>query len=116
MLDTANGFIAAGESENCLGEVINIGTGFEISIGDTVDLIAQVMGADIEIVTDSVRLRPEKSEVTRLVADNAKAKKLLGWSPQYGSKDGLKRGISETVEWFLKKEHLGQYKAHVYNV
>lgn len=116
VLDTVRGFIAAAESENGCGEVINIGTGFEISIGNTVSLIAEAMGAAIEIETDSARLRPEKSEVLRLVADNTKAKNILGWTPDYGLREGLKRGIQETVQWFLKKENLAEYKAHVYNV
>ena len=116
VLDTVRGFIAAAESQGSNGEVINIGTGFEISIGDTVALIAEVMNANIEITTDSERLRPEKSEVTRLLADNSKAKRLLGWSPEYGDREGLKRGIEETVNWFVQKENLAGYKANVYNV
>jgi dTDP-glucose 4,6-dehydratase len=96
--------------------VINIGSNYEISIGETVQLIAEVMGVEIEIETDGQRLRPEKSEVERLWADNTKAKKLLGWEPVYGGRDGFKRGIQETVEWFSNQEHLKNYKADVYNI
>ena len=72
--------------------MINIGSGFEISIGDTARLIAELMGAEIEIEQDAMRLRPESSEVERLWADNGKAQELLGWSPRYGGLDGLAQG------------------------
>ncbi|WP_346353471.1 NAD-dependent 4,6-dehydratase LegB [Azotosporobacter soli] len=114
--DTVRGFIAVAEAEKAVGEVINIGSNYEISIGDTVKLIAEVMGASIEIETDENRLRPEKSEVERLWAENKKAKALLGWEPAYGGRDGFKRGLQETVEWFTDKANLKQYKADVYNI
>ncbi len=114
--DTVRGFIAIAESSRSVGEVINVGSNFEISIGDTVSLIAGQMGADVEITTDEVRLRPEKSEVERLWASNAKAKELAGWEPQYAGVEGLKRGLSETIEWFSQPEHLKKYKGDVYNV
>ena len=68
------------------------------------------------IETDEERLRPEKSEVNRLWADNSKAKRLLGWEPEYGGRDGFKRGLSETVEWFTNPENLKRYKADIYNI
>lgn len=114
--DTVRGFIKALESDDAVGEVINIGSNFEISIGDTARLIAEVMGAAIEIETEEERLRPEKSEVNRLWADNSKAKKLLGWEPQYGGRAGFKRGIRETAEWFTNPENLKRYKADIYNI
>lgn len=114
--DTVDGFIAALESVNGVGEVINLGSNFEISIGDTAKAIADVMRTEIEIVTDDQRLRPEKSEVERLWASNTKAKEILGWQPKYGGLDGFKRGLTETIEWFLRKENLSSYKAGVYNV
>jgi NAD dependent epimerase/dehydratase len=114
--DTVNGFISIAQSENSVGQVINIGSNYEISIGDTVRLIAEVMDVDIEIETDGQRLRPEKSEVERLWASNMKAKQLLNWEPAYGGREGFKRGIKETVEWFTNKENLRQYKADVYNI
>ena len=114
--DTVSGFIAVAESEKSVGEVINIGSNFEISIGETVDLIAEAMGVEIETESDEIRLRPEKSEVERLWADNSKAKNLTGWEPLYAGKDGFKRGLSETVEWFTKPDNLKAYKATLYNI
>lgn len=114
--DTVAGFIAALEGVGCLGEVINFGSNFEISIGDTVQLIAEVMNKDIEIITDEARLRPENSEVERLWADNSKAKQLLNWQPSYGGRDGFKRGLVETAEWFMNPSNLAAYKADRYNI
>ncbi|MBI3557072.1 MAG: SDR family NAD(P)-dependent oxidoreductase [Deltaproteobacteria bacterium] len=113
--DTVRGFIAAAESEQVLGEILNLGSGFEISIGDTVRLIAEIMGEKIEIETDDQRLRPSKSEVDRLWADNSKARKLLNWQPQFESLEGLRRGIATTVDWFRKPGNLVRYKADIYN-
>jgi NAD dependent epimerase/dehydratase len=114
--DTVSGFIAALKSERGAGEVINLGSNYEISIGDTVKVIAEAMGADIEIVTDEQRLRPEKSEVDRLWASNEKAKRLLGWQPGYGGVEGFKRGIAETVAWFREPANLAAYKSDIYNL
>lgn len=114
--DIVAGFIAALESDRGLGEVINFGSNFEISIGDTARLIAEVMGAEISIVTDEIRLRPDKSEVERLFADNRKAADLFGWRPKYAGIDGFKRGIGRTVEWFKDDTNLLQYRAEIYNV
>ena len=96
--------------------MINIGSNFEISIGETVNMIAEVMDADIEIETEQDRLRPEKSEVERLWADNTKAKKLTGWEPEYAGKEGFKRGLIETAQWFADPENLKKYKADIYNI
>ncbi|ANY66972.1 NAD-dependent dehydratase [Paenibacillus sp. BIHB 4019] len=114
--DTVNGFIAMLESDNCIGEEINIGSNYEISIGDTAKLIGEVMNKDIEIVSDEIRLRPEKSEVERLWADNSKAKRLLQWQPEYAGLEGFRRGLDETIEWFTKPGALSKYKAGQYNV
>lgn len=114
--DTVAGFIAAATSDGGVGEVINLGSNFEVSIGDTALAIARVMGKEIEIITDDQRLRPEKSEVERLWASNEKASRLLGWSPQYGGLEGFQRGLAQTVEWFGRPENLGLYKANIYNV
>jgi dTDP-glucose 4,6-dehydratase len=114
--DTVAGFIAALESDQSIGEVINIGSNFEISIGDTARTIAQVMGTEIEILTDKQRLRPEKSEVDRLWASNDKARELLGWEPKYGSLEGFRRGLAETVAWFGNPTHLKLYKSDIYNL
>jgi len=114
--DTVRGFIAVAESDHSVGEVINIGSNCEISIGDTVRMIAEVMNAEIEIVTDRERLRPDKSEVERLWAANKKAQDLAGWQPLYGGRDGLRRGLQETVAWFERPENLAGYKAGIYNI
>ncbi|ACH40714.2 NAD-dependent nucleoside diphosphate-sugar epimerase/dehydratase [Citrifermentans bemidjiense Bem] len=113
--DTVGGFIAALNSNAGTGEVVNIGSNFEISIGETVDMIAQLMGAKLKVVSDDVRIRPEKSEVERLWADNAKAERLLGWSPAYAGKEGLRRGLEETIQWFKDPANLSRYKMQ-YNV
>lgn len=114
--DTVAGFIAVAESERSVGEVINVGSNYEISIGDTVKLIADVMGAEVEIETDDVRLRPENSEVERLWAENVKALDLAGWRPAYAGKDGLRRGLEETARWFAEPANLACYKADRYNI
>jgi NAD dependent epimerase/dehydratase len=114
--DTIAGFIAALEGQGGLGEVINFASNFEISIGDTVAVIAEAMGADIEIVTDEARLRPALSEVERLWGDNSKAKSLLGWQPTYAGREGFMRGIVETAAWFQSADNLRNYKADTYNI
>ena len=114
--DTVAGFIAALESENGLGKAVNIGSNYEISIGQTVELIAQVMGVDIKVTMDKERLRPKKSEVERLWADNSKANNLFSWKPEYDGMDGLKRGLSETVDWMLDPDNLKHYKSNIYNI
>ena len=114
--DTVKGFIAVAESEKTVGEIVNIGSNFEISIGETVDIIAEMMEAEIEIESDAVRLRPEKSEVERLWADNTKIRNLTDWEALYAGKDGLRRGLFETIEWFTNPENLKNYKADVYNI
>lgn len=114
--DTVDAFISALKSDKGLGEVVNFGSNFEISIGDTVSLIAEVMGAEVEIETDAVRLRPEKSEVERLWADNSRARALFGWEPRYAGVDGLRRGLSETAAWFANPANLAGYKSGRYNI
>lgn len=116
VLDTVGGFIAALNSEIGIGEVVNFGSNFEISIGDTAQLIAEAMNTEIEIITDENRLRPVNSEVERLWADNTKAHKLFNWKPRYGGRDGFKRGLAETAEWFTCDENLRGYKADLYNI
>lgn len=114
--DTVRGFISVMNHKESIGEVINIGSNFEVSIGETAELIAEVMDTDIEIITDKIRMRPEKSEVERLWANNQKAKQLIGWEPMYGGKEGFKKGLKETAEWFTNKQNLSHYKADVYNI
>jgi len=114
--DTISGFIAALNSEQGLGEVVNFGSNFEISVGDTAHLIAEVMNTEIEIITEEARLRPEGSEVGRLWADNTKAKKLFGWEPRYGGREGFKHGLVGTSEWFVQNDNLSGYKANIYTI
>jgi NAD dependent epimerase/dehydratase len=114
--DTVAGFIAALDCDAAVGEVINLGSNFEISIGDTAREIASLMRVDLEIDTDEQRLRPALSEVERLWASNEKAKKLLGWAPRYGGGDGLRRGLAETIEWFSQPGNLAAYKPGEYNL
>lgn len=114
--DTVAGFMAIARADKAIGEVVNVGNNFEISIGELAQLIAEVMGERIEIEADPSRLRPETSEVDRLWADNAKAKALLGWTPRYAGREGLRRGLAETAAWFSEPRNLSRYKAEIYNV
>ena len=112
--DTVQGFIAVANSEKSVGEVINIGSNFEISIGDTANLIAEIMNVDMEIETDEIRLRPQNSEVNRLWAENSKAKRLTDWNPKYCGLEGLKNGLTETIKWL--SNNLDAYKVDTYNI
>ncbi len=112
VLDTVQGFISVAECEKTVGEVVNCGSNYEISIGDTVKLIAEIMGVDIEIETDGVRFRPEKSEVERLWCDNTKIERITGFKPQ----TTLREGLEKTIEWFADPVNLRRYKTDIYNV
>jgi NAD dependent epimerase/dehydratase len=112
--DTVAGFMAALESDAAVGEIINIGSNYEISIGETAQLIADVMNVKIALECEQDRLRPAKSEVERLWANNTKAMDLLGWRPTYGGRDGLRRGLKETADWFCKSENLARYRVGEY--
>lgn len=110
--DTCRGFIALAESAQTIGETVNIGSNFEISVRDTLELIKTLMGSDVEFLLDEQRIRPEKSEVNRLWCDNGKIKSLTGFSPQVSLEEGLQR----TIAWFVQPENLSKYKADIYNV
>jgi len=114
--DTVEGFLAVGDSPQTVGEVVNIGSGHEISIGDLAHLIADVMDAEISIETDEERLRPEESEVDRLLADPSKLEELTEWTPPESGEAGLRRGLKATAEWFSQPEHLSYYKVGQYSV
>ncbi len=114
--DTAAAFLAALSSNAGLGEAVNVGSNFEVSIGDTARLIAELMGASIDIVADQGRLRPARSEVERLRADNTKAKTLFGWEPRFAGLDGFRRGLQNTIDWFCDAANLSGYKSSRYNV
>ncbi|MEQ1705004.1 MAG: NAD-dependent 4,6-dehydratase LegB [Rickettsiales bacterium] len=115
--DTVAGMIAILDSEKSVGETINIGSGFEISVGDTVKLIGEITGKKLEVKTDKSRLRPKTSEVERLCCDNKKALKLLGWQPKYAGIEGLKSGIIQTTEWFKNPVNRAYYQdVHHYTI
>ena len=108
--DIVDGFISIGESLKCIGEIINLGSNSEISIGGLANMIAGYLGKNIKIESTCSRKRPAKSEVERLIADNAKAKKILGWAPKYP----LKKGLKKTIKWFKKNKNI--YKSEIYNI
>nr|BDT26842.1 NAD-dependent 4,6-dehydratase LegB [Bacteriovorax sp. HI3] len=110
--DTCRGFIALAECEEAIGKSVNIGSNYEISIGDTLNIIKKIMNSDVTFLLDEQRLRPEKSEVHRLWCDNTLIKQLTGYVPEIS----IEAGLEKTVEWFLNKENLKQYKAGIYNV
>jgi len=110
--DTCRGLIAIVENNLTIGETINIGSGFEISVKDTLELIKKLMDSDVQFITDTQRMRPEKSEVFRLWCDNSKIKKLTGFSP----KIDISCGLQKTIDWFTKPENLKKYKSDIYNV
>ena len=110
--DTCRGFVAIAEEDQTIGEIINIGSNFEISIGDTLNIIKDIMKSDVEFITDKQRIRPEKSEVFRLWCDNTKIEKLTGFKPQID----IKHGLQKTIKWIMKPENLKTYKSEIYNV
>ncbi|WP_234082504.1 NAD-dependent 4,6-dehydratase LegB [Azonexus sp. R2A61] len=114
--DTVRGFVAAMESTAAIGTVTNVGSGFEISIADTVRLIAAVMGQEVEIVCDDQRIRPENSEVERLFASYSKAREKLCWEPELGGLDGFQKGLEKTAAWFSDPANLARYKIDLYNL
>ena len=116
VMDIVAGFNSVLVSDKGIGEVFNLGSNSEISIGDTANLIADLMGKEIEIITDQKRVRPENSEVERLWADNSKANRLFEWRPKYTGIDGFKKGLTETIEWFTKPTNISSYKSGIYNL
>jgi len=112
--DTVAGFIAAAGTNAGVGHVVNIGSGYEISIGDTARMIAEIMDAKIEILSDDLRVRPAHSEVERLCASNEKAQRLLEWKPRFGGREGLRAGLLETIPWFTDPGNLRHYRPAVY--
>lgn len=114
--DTANGFLAAAQSDAIVGQTINLGSGFEISIKETAETIAKLMNTKLELVDDEQRVRPENSEVERLHASIEKAKTLLGWQPELKGLAGFETGLKKTIEWFSNPSNLSRYKADRYNL
>jgi len=114
--DTCAAFLAVASCDNALGHVVNAASNFEISIGDTAALIAEVMNVNVEIRSDEQRLRPEASEVNRLYGDNSKLRRLTGLELAYGGLDGFKRGLAMTAEWFNNPANLASYRPGSYSV
>jgi NAD dependent epimerase/dehydratase len=110
--DTCRGFVALAEEDKTIGETLNIGSNFEISIADTLNIIKELMQSDVEFITDKQRIRPEKSEVLRLWCDNTKIKKLAGFQSQFD----IRQGLQKTIEWITEPSHLKTYKSEIYNV
>lgn len=114
--DTVSGFISALNSNNGLGEVVNLGTGYEITIGETFRTISKLMNSTSTICEDNQRLRPVGSEVERLLSDNSKALNLFGWKPELAGQAGLERGLEQTIEWFTQPQNLNKYRVNEYTV
>lgn len=110
--DTARGFLEIAKSEKAIGEEINIATQQEISIGRLAEELIKQINPNARIICDDQRLRPDKSEVNRLLGANEKIKKLTEWYPKYS----FEEGIRETIEWFSKPENLARYKSDIYNI
>jgi dTDP-glucose 4,6-dehydratase len=108
--DTARGFVAVASADATLGEVVNVGSGTDVSIGEIVEQVESIVGHPLEVAEDAQRIRPEKSEVTRLLADSTLARELAGWAPQVSLDQGLRR----TIEWIAA--HLDEYRPHEYAV
>lgn len=114
--DTVRGFAMVASSPRSIGQVVNIGSSYEISVGETCQLIAELMGRNVLVETDEARLRPDGSEVERLWASNLKAAELIGWAPEFAGKEGLARGLEKTIAWFSDASNLAWYKADIYNI
>lgn len=114
--DTARGFIQSMLCDQAIGRVTNIGSGFEISIADTVSAIADAMGVEVTVMQDESRLRPQASEVERLFAGTQVATQIFGWAPEFGGREGFVRGLVETAEWFQEPNNLAAYKTDRYNI
>lgn len=110
--DTCKGFVEIAKSEQTIGEIVNIGSNFEISIKDTFELIKKIMNSDVQFEVDPQRIRPQKSEVSRLWCDNSKIEQLTGFKPQFS----IESGLTKTIEWFAEPSNLNHYKTNLYNV
>jgi len=110
--DTCRGIIALAEEDKTIGEAFNIGSNFEISIADMLNIIKELMESDVKFITDKQRIRPEKSEVFRLWCDNSKIQELTGFKPQFD----IQHGLQKTIEWITEKDNIKKYKAEIYNV
>jgi nucleoside-diphosphate-sugar epimerase len=114
--DTCEAFLEVARSKETIGKVVNSASKFEISIGEAAYLIAEVMQKEINLVSESIRIRPKNSEVNRLYGENNLIKDLTNWSPKFSGKDGFRKGILKTVDWFLKDSNTQFYKFNEYNI
>lgn len=114
--DTAEGFRAVAEGKGGLGEVFNMGSGFEISMGEVVEMLSEISGRKVAVTEDSARVRPENSEVERLLSDSSKFERAFGWKPTHGGRDGLYRGLEKTYVWFRDNQNQVGYDAKRYVV
>jgi NAD dependent epimerase/dehydratase len=112
VLDTCRGFIQLAECAQAVGETVNIGSNFEISVKDTLEMIKRLMGSEVVFITDEERIRPGKSEVFRLWCDNRKIKGLTGYEPEFS----IEQGLQQTINWFTDKQNLSKFKDNIYNV
>jgi NAD dependent epimerase/dehydratase len=110
--DTVKGFVAIANSDKTIGEEVNIATQSEVTIGELAQMIIDKINPEAKIVQEEQRLRPDKSEVRRLFGSNEKIKQLTDWNNDYS----LEQGLTETIEWFRKKENLSTYKHNIYNI
>ena len=116
VIDTVNAFKAVAFSNKTIGKVINSSSNFEISIKDTANLIADIMGKKIKLTSEDERKRPENSEVNRLFGDNQLIKDLTNWEPKYAGTKGFREGLKLTIDWFSSKQNLSFYKPDIYSV
>ena len=114
--DTVKGFINCIENKRCLGKSINLGTGMAFSMQETLDIIIKEIGKKVDIEIEKKRLRPKKSEVDHLLSSNILAKKLINWKPVFKNKNGFKKGLQKTIDWFSKSENVKLYKSDLYNL
>lgn len=110
--DTCRGFLELARCDEAIGQIVNIGSNFEISVSETVALLCELMNSDVEVITDQKRLRPDKSEVLRLWCDNKKINSLTGFVPAYD----IRTGLQKTIAWFTRSENLAKYKVDIYNI
>jgi len=103
--DTVSGFLSCIKNKKCIGEVINLGSGFDFSMKQVLSIIQKDLGKTLKVLVDKERIRPQKSEVKHLLSNNKKAKKLLGWEPKYNGTQGFEKAISKTIDWFKKDEN-----------
>jgi dTDP-glucose 4,6-dehydratase len=113
--DTVNGFIKAIGNNKSIGETMNLGSGYEVSINDLVDIIRGLMKKKLIIKQEKNRFRPEKSEVNRLLSNNLKAKKILKWKPKLIKRIGLKEGLLSIIKWFEQNINKADFESKIYN-